>query len=77
MTTAAQLRAARSLLGMTQAQVATAAGLSVPTIKRAEGDGEIAAAPPSVAAIRSALERAGVVFISENGDGPGVRLKKI
>jgi hypothetical protein len=27
-------------------------------------------------AVRSALEAAGVVFIDENGGGPGVRLKK-
>jgi hypothetical protein len=27
-------------------------------------------------AVRSALEAAGVVFIDENGGGPGVRLRK-
>jgi hypothetical protein len=26
--------------------------------------------------IRAALEAAGVIFIDENGEGPGVRLKK-
>ena len=30
----------------------------------------------NVAAIRTALEKAGVEFIAENGGGPGVRLKK-
>jgi hypothetical protein len=30
----------------------------------------------SVAAIRAALEAAGVDFIAENGGGPGVRLRK-
>ncbi len=30
----------------------------------------------TLAAIRSALEAAGVEFIPENGGGPGVRLKK-
>jgi hypothetical protein len=29
-----------------------------------------------IAAIRAALEAAGVEFIAENGGGPGVRLKK-
>ena len=29
-----------------------------------------------IAAIRSALEQAGVAFIDENGGGPGVRLRK-
>jgi hypothetical protein len=27
-------------------------------------------------AVRRALESAGVIFIDENGDGPGVRLRK-
>ena len=30
----------------------------------------------TVAAIRAALETAGVEFIAENGGGPGVRLRK-
>jgi hypothetical protein len=30
----------------------------------------------NVAAVRSALEAAGVEFIAENGGGPGVRLRK-
>jgi hypothetical protein len=30
----------------------------------------------AVAAIRSALEAAGVTFVDENGEGPGVRLNK-
>jgi hypothetical protein len=29
-----------------------------------------------IAALRTALEKAGVEFIAENGGGPGVRLKK-
>ena len=32
--------------------------------------------PDSLAAIRAALEAAGVIFIDENGEGPGVRLRK-
>jgi hypothetical protein len=30
----------------------------------------------NVAAIRAALESAGVIFVEENGEGPGVRLRK-
>jgi len=30
----------------------------------------------NVAAVRRALEAAGVIFVEENGDGPGVRLRK-
>jgi len=29
-----------------------------------------------IAAIRAALESAGVIFVEENGEGPGVRLRK-
>ena len=30
----------------------------------------------NLAAIKSALESAGVIFVDENGEGPGVRLRK-
>jgi transcriptional regulator with XRE-family HTH domain len=70
-----QIRAARALLGWSQAQVAQHSGLSVPTVKRAEGAGAIAAAAEAVAAIRAALVAAGVEFIPENGGGAGVRLR--
>jgi transcriptional regulator with XRE-family HTH domain len=36
--TPAQIRAGRALLGKSQADVAAAAGVSVPTLKRAEAD---------------------------------------
>jgi transcriptional regulator with XRE-family HTH domain len=72
----AQLRAARSLLGWSQATVAQAAGLSIPTVKRAEGAGSIPASSAATEAIRAALEAAGVIFLDENGGGPGVRLAR-
>lgn len=71
-----QLRAGRALIGKTQAEIAELAGLSVPTVKRAEGAGILAASDAAVAAIASALEAEGVIFIEENGEGPGVRLRK-
>mgnify|MGYP002631603281 CR=1 FL=1 len=71
-----QIKAARSLLGMTQAQLAEAAAVSIPTIKRAEGSGAVVASAAAVAAIRAALEAAGVEFISPNGGGAGVRLAR-
>ncbi len=70
-----QLKAARSLLGLSQAEVAAASGLSVPTVKRAEGNSALAASAEAIAAIRAALEAAGVVFLEENGGGAGVRLR--
>lgn len=71
-----QLQAARALLGLTQAQVAEAARVSIPTVKRAEGSGKLSASVAALKAIREALEVAGVEFIEENGGGAGVRLRK-
>jgi transcriptional regulator with XRE-family HTH domain len=71
-----QIRAARALVGWSQTEVAAAAGLSIPTVKRAEADGGIRVSEDAMAAIASALKKAGVDFIAENGGGPGVRLRK-
>jgi transcriptional regulator with XRE-family HTH domain len=73
--TSDQLRAARALLGKLQPEIADAAGVSTMTLKRAEGSAQPPASREAVAAIRAALESAGVVFIAENGGGAGVRLK--
>jgi predicted transcriptional regulator len=77
LTDTAQLRAARSMAGMTQEELATASGVSLPTIKRLEvGKGQLAARLDTVQRLKSALEAAGVEFIAENGGGVGVRLRK-
>jgi len=74
----AQIRGARGLIGWSQGRLAEAAGLSLPTIKRMEGSiGPGRSSAENVAAVVMALERAGVTFISANGDGPGVRLRKM
>ena len=36
----------------------------------------LAAQPRTIDTIRVALESAGVIFVEENGEGPGVRLRK-
>lgn len=72
-----QIKAARALAGLSQTDLAKASGISLPTIKRLEAqDGDIGGRPATVAAIRAALEGAGVVFLPENGNGPGVALRK-
>jgi transcriptional regulator with XRE-family HTH domain len=71
-----QIRAARALVGWSQSEVATAAGLSIPTVKRAEADGAARVSEGAMIAIARALTKAGVEFIAENGGGPGVRLRK-
>jgi hypothetical protein len=73
----AQMRAARALLRWTALDLATAAKVGVATIRRVEVmDGEISATAANQAALRRALEAAGVEFIDENGGGAGVRLRK-
>lgn len=71
---AVQCKMARVALGLTVKQLAEASGTSHDTIVRMEA-GEMLKVK-TVAAIRAALESAGVEFIPENGGGPGVRLKK-
>lgn len=72
-----QVKAARSLLGWSQGDLAEASGISVPTIARLESqDGDLGGRANTAAAIRAALEAAGVVFLDPNGGGPGVRLVK-
>lgn len=63
------------MIGASQPDVAQRAGVSVSTLKRAEGTIQPPASGEAVAAIRTALEAAGVEFIAENGGGAGVRLK--
>ena len=77
MITAAQIRAARGLIGWTQVALSSASGLSLPTIKRMEGKiGPGRSSSENVAAVLRALDTAGVEFIPENGGGAGVRLRK-
>ncbi|MCJ2084337.1 transcriptional regulator [Methylobacterium sp. J-090] len=72
-----QVRAARALLRWEQRALAEASKVSLPSIKRLEGQpGPLAAQSRTVDAIQSALEAAGIIFIAENGAGPGVRLQK-
>jgi DNA-binding XRE family transcriptional regulator len=71
-----QVKAARALLAWSQEELAAAAEVSIPTIKRLEAhDGALGGRHETGTKIRLALERAGVEFIDENGGGPGVRLR--
>jgi DNA-binding XRE family transcriptional regulator len=71
---AAQIRAGRHLADLSQADVAKATGLSLPTIKRAESEREVSVSDEAIASIRAAIEAKGVEFT--NGDRPGVRMRK-
>ncbi|WP_424361085.1 transcriptional regulator [Methylocystis parvus] len=75
--TGRQIAAALGLSRLTQAELAKAANISVQTVGRMiASEGPASGMANNVAAVRSALESAGVEFIPENGGGPGVRLKK-
>ena len=75
--TGRQIAAGRVLAGLGQEDLARSAGISAPTLRRMEGsDGPASGMTNNVSAIRSALEAAGVIFVEENGEGPGVRLRK-
>jgi transcriptional regulator with XRE-family HTH domain len=59
---------------MSQAQLASKSGVSLRTIANFE-TGQTRLIHANVAAVRRALEAAGIVFIDQNGGGPGVRLR--
>jgi transcriptional regulator with XRE-family HTH domain len=74
--TSEQLRAARALLRWEQKQLAEAAGVPLPTLKRIEAKpGPVSAHAKTLAALQSAAERAGIVFF--NGGEPGVKFRKV
>jgi transcriptional regulator with XRE-family HTH domain len=80
MITAAQLRAARALIGMDQRDLAAASGLSLPTIQRMEAsEGVIRCNVDSLMKLIGALEAAGVELINEGAvsekGGRGIRLQ--
>ncbi|EDP62298.1 transcriptional regulator, XRE family protein [alpha proteobacterium BAL199] len=80
MITAAQLRAARALLGVDQRTLAELSGVSVPTIQRMESSkGNVRGVVETLTKVIEALDRAGIELLGENaqgtGTGRGVRLK--
>jgi transcriptional regulator with XRE-family HTH domain len=80
MITAAQMRAARALLGIDQRTLAELSGLSVPTIQRMESStGNVRGVVDSLTKVVQALDLAGVELISDgvasSSGGRGVRLK--
>jgi transcriptional regulator with XRE-family HTH domain len=77
MVNAAQIRAARALLDLSQAQISKLAAVSATTIKRLEATAEIRGSAEVLWKVQTALENAGVEFIpADETKGPGVRLKR-
>jgi transcriptional regulator with XRE-family HTH domain len=81
MITAAQMRAARALLGIDQRQLAEMSGISLPTIQRMEAsEGIVRGVVDTLTKVVEAIDRAGIELISDNtvsrGGGRGVRFKE-
>ena len=73
---AAQIKAARALLGIGQVKLSELAGVGLTTLKRIELSDEITGSARTLWKIQTALEAAGVEFIpADDEKGPGLRLK--
>ena len=75
MMTVEQFKMARAALGWSIQLLAEKSLVSVRTIKRIESEGMIEkVTPANMKLLRETLEAAGIEFIGEAGEGPGVRL---
>ena len=66
---ASQIRAARALLGLSQRELAVLAAIGLATVKRIEAAPDIRGAADTFWKIQTALEKAGIVFISADEHG--------
>ena len=81
MITSQQMRAARTLLGIDQRQLAELAGLSLPTIQRMEAsNGQVRGVVDTLVKVIGALESNGIELLGEysssTGQGRGVWLRE-
>jgi transcriptional regulator with XRE-family HTH domain len=70
-----QSRGARAMLGWSREHLASQSGVANATLADFEA-GKRTPYNRTLADVRRALEEGGIEFISENGGGPGARLKK-
>lgn len=82
MITAAQMRAARALLGVDQRELAELAGVSLPTVQRMEAsEGNVRGLVETLTRVVEAFDRAGIELIGDDkvssGGGRGVRFKHV
>lgn len=81
MITSQQMRASRAMLGIDQRDLASLAGLSLPTIQRMEAsDGQVRGVVDTLVKVVDALNAQGIELIGENalstGTGRGVRWRE-
>jgi predicted transcriptional regulator len=75
MITSEQVKAARSVVGLSVRGLAAAADMSPFTITRFEtGKGGMYAV--NMAKVQAVLERAGITFLPDHGEGPGIRWRQ-
>ena len=72
----AQIRAARAMLDWSMMDLAEAARVSVSTVKRFESEGDQPVSADTVALMQDARETEWVRFLDDDGNGPGVRLRR-
>ena len=70
-----QCRMARVALGWTAAQLASAAHIGAATVHRFEA-GSAVTNQVTIFALQTVLERAGVQFLPDDGNGSGLRVKR-
>jgi DNA-binding transcriptional regulator YiaG len=72
-----QIRAARGLLDISQAELAIRSGVGLATIRRIENARELRVTVQVLLRIQQALEKGGIIFIDQDEQsGPGVRLRR-
>ena len=77
MITSEQIRGARAMLRWSAKKLAEESGLSWPTIQRMESAvGVPSGLSKNLDLVQRTLEEAGIIFIGEDDEGPGVRLRK-
>lgn len=71
-----QIRAARGMLDWSMMDLAKAAQVSISTVKRFEVEGTQSVSDQTAALMREALESAGIRFLADEGEGPGLRHRR-
>lgn len=71
-----QIRAARAMLDWSMMNLASAARVSVSTVKRVENGLSDPTTERTIALMQDALETEGVRFLVDDGNGPGVRFQR-
>jgi len=75
--TGPQLRAARALLGISAGELAEETKIGLRTIGRAEKqNGSVGLTEANERSLINALQARGVVFLFDDQEGPGVRLRR-